>query len=68
MTFEKSVCALLKLPNVRASSAPTIYFSGESRSSPSLHLFMRSMGIAPYFSYVIGSDSVEHHNVPRACA
>ena len=22
---------------------------------------MRNMGIAPYFSYVIGSDSVEHH-------
>ena len=38
MMFWKSVCALPKfpklpnLPNVRASSAPTNYFSGESGS------------------------------------
>lgn len=32
-----------------------------SRSSPSLHLFLRNMGIADYFPYVLGSDSVERH-------
>jgi len=32
-----------------------------SRSSPSLLLFMRNMAIADYFSYVLGSDSVERH-------
>ncbi len=32
-----------------------------SRSSPSLKLFMRSMGIADYFSYILGSDNVERH-------
>ena len=32
-----------------------------SRSSPSLHLFLRNMGIAEYFPYVLGSDSVERH-------
>lgn len=32
-----------------------------SRSSPSLLLFLKSMGIAQYFGYVIGSDSVTHH-------
>lgn len=32
-----------------------------SRSTPSLLLFMRNMGIADYFGYVIGADSVTHH-------
>ena len=32
-----------------------------SRSSPSLLLFMRSMGIADYFCYVLGSDNVTSH-------
>lgn len=32
-----------------------------SRSSPSLLLFIRSMGIADHFSLVLGSDSVENH-------
>jgi phosphoglycolate phosphatase len=32
-----------------------------SRSSPSLLLFIRSMGIADHFSLVFGSDSVENH-------
>ena len=32
-----------------------------SRSSPSLLLFMRRMGIAEYFSYILGSDSVTRH-------
>lgn len=32
-----------------------------SRSSPSLLLFMRSMGIAESFSLVLGSDNVAHH-------
>ena len=32
-----------------------------SRSSPSLLLFLRSMGVADYFSLVLGSDSVENH-------
>ena len=32
-----------------------------SRSSPSLLLFMRSMGIADYFCYVLGSDNVVNH-------
>lgn len=32
-----------------------------SRSSPSLHLFLRNMGVAEYFPYVLGSDSVERH-------
>ncbi len=32
-----------------------------SRSSPSLLLFMRNMAIDDYFSYVLGSDSVERH-------
>lgn len=32
-----------------------------SRSSPSLLLFIRSMGIEDYFSLVLGSDSVENH-------
>lgn len=32
-----------------------------SRSSPSLLLFMRSMGIAEMFSYVLGSDNVLGH-------
>ena len=32
-----------------------------SRSSPSLLLFIRSMGVADYFSLVLGSDSVENH-------
>lgn len=32
-----------------------------SRSSPSLLLFIKSMGIADHFSLVLGSDSVENH-------
>lgn len=32
-----------------------------SRSSPSLVLFLRNMGVAQYFDYVLGSDSVTHH-------
>lgn len=32
-----------------------------SRSSPSLLLFLRNMGIARYFSLVLGSDNVEFH-------
>ena len=32
-----------------------------SRSSPSLILFIRSMGIEHYFSLVLGSDSVANH-------
>lgn len=32
-----------------------------SRSSPSLLLFIRSMGIADHFSLVLGSDSVQNH-------
>lgn len=32
-----------------------------SRSSPSLLLFMRRMGIAEHFSYILGSDSVTRH-------
>lgn len=32
-----------------------------SRSSPSLLLFIKSMGVADYFSLVLGSDSVENH-------
>lgn len=32
-----------------------------SRSSPSLLLFIRSMGIADHFSLVLGSDSVDNH-------
>ena len=32
-----------------------------SRSMPSLLLFMQNMGIADYFCYTLGSDSVSHH-------
>lgn len=32
-----------------------------SRSSPSLLLFLKRMGIAQYFSYVLGSDNVTKH-------
>ena len=32
-----------------------------SRSMPSLLLFMQNMGIADYFCYTLGSDSVLHH-------
>lgn len=32
-----------------------------SRTSPSLLLFLRNMGIADYFSLVLGADNVEHH-------
>lgn len=32
-----------------------------SRSSPSLLLFLKNMGISQYFSYVIGADNVPHH-------
>ena len=32
-----------------------------SRSSPSLLLFLKNMGIAQYFDYVLGSDSVTRH-------
>ena len=32
-----------------------------SRSSPSLLLFLERMGIANYFSYVLGSDNVARH-------
>lgn len=32
-----------------------------SRSMPSLLLFIRNMGIADYFCYVIGADSVSRH-------
>lgn len=32
-----------------------------SRSMPSLQLFIRNMGIADYFCYVVGADSVTRH-------
>lgn len=32
-----------------------------SRTSPSLLLFLRNMGIADYFSLVLGADNVEYH-------
>lgn len=32
-----------------------------SRSSPSLLLFLKNMGVAHYFSYVIGADNVARH-------
>ena len=32
-----------------------------SRSSPSLRLFLKNMGISEYFCYVLGSDNVEQH-------
>ena len=32
-----------------------------SRSSPSLLLFLKNMGVADYFPYVLGADSVESH-------
>lgn len=32
-----------------------------SRSTPSLILFMKNMGIADYFCYTLGSDSVSRH-------
>lgn len=32
-----------------------------SRSSPSLHLFLREVGIADYFCYILGSDNVTAH-------
>lgn len=32
-----------------------------SRSSPSLLLFLKNMGISQYFDYVLGSDSVTKH-------
>ena len=32
-----------------------------SRSSPSLTLFLKSMGIADYFSYIVAADTVSKH-------
>jgi phosphoglycolate phosphatase len=32
-----------------------------SRSSPSLLLFLKNMGVAQYFDYVLGSDNVTRH-------
>lgn len=45
----------------RLSDMGVVMSIASSRSSPSLLLFIRSMGIADHFSLVLGSDSVENH-------
>jgi phosphoglycolate phosphatase len=45
----------------RLSELGVVMTIASSRSSPSLLLFIRSMGIEHHFSLVLGSDSVENH-------